>query len=75
MIKGRERMEATIDGVKRGIEINRLKEGAKSELGRRELELMLRLEGINVKVRVLELELGLFLGKIVAKKIETEKIM
>ncbi|WP_176696157.1 hypothetical protein, partial [Candidatus Ichthyocystis sparus] len=75
LIKERERMEATIDGVKRGIEINRLKEGAKVKLGERELELMLRLEGINARVRLLELELGLLLGKIVAKKIETEKVM
>ncbi|WP_176695584.1 hypothetical protein, partial [Candidatus Ichthyocystis sparus] len=73
-IKERKRIEATIDGVKRGIELNRLKEGAKSELGERELDMTLRLEGINVRAKVLELELGLWLGKIIAKKIETEKV-
>ncbi|WP_242641789.1 hypothetical protein, partial [Candidatus Ichthyocystis sparus] len=75
LIKEREMLEATIDVVKRGTELNRLKEGAKSKLGERELEMMLRLEGINVRVRVLELELGLLLGKIIAKKIEAEKII
>ncbi|WP_092415372.1 hypothetical protein [Candidatus Ichthyocystis sparus] len=74
LIKERERIGATIDGVKRRIELNRLKEGAKSELGERELDMMLRLEGINVRVRVLELELGLWLGKIIAKKMETERV-
>ncbi|WP_092411587.1 MULTISPECIES: hypothetical protein [Candidatus Ichthyocystis] len=75
LIEGRVTVEATIDRERRGIEMNRLKREAKTELGNRELELMLRLEGLRARVRELELELRLWLGKMILKKIEIEKRM
>ncbi|WP_176696862.1 hypothetical protein, partial [Candidatus Ichthyocystis sparus] len=66
-------IEQSIDMGKRKIEIDRLKNESGAEAGERELELKLRLEGVNTKVRVLELKLWLRLGKLIAKKIEIER--
>ncbi|WP_141663044.1 hypothetical protein [Candidatus Ichthyocystis sparus] len=68
-------IEAGIDVGIREIELDRLRKKAKdelgdSELGEKELNLMLRLEGTKARVRELEVELGLWLGKMEAKKKE-----
>ncbi|WP_092460817.1 hypothetical protein [Candidatus Ichthyocystis sparus] len=64
LIKKRGEIEADINMRKREMELSRLKMEAKVELGRIEIELLLRLEWIKTRIRVLELELGLWLRKI-----------
>ncbi|WP_092411589.1 hypothetical protein [Candidatus Ichthyocystis sparus] len=70
IIAKKEEIEASIDKGKKKMELDRLKKEAGAELEEEELELMLRLEGVSTRIKVLELELGLWLGKIIAKKLD-----
>uniref|UniRef100_UPI00159ED8CF hypothetical protein n=1 Tax=Candidatus Ichthyocystis sparus TaxID=1561004 RepID=UPI00159ED8CF len=68
-----EEIEANIDRQKREVELSRLRMEVGAEASERELSLMLTLEGMNIRIRMLELELGIWLGELMSRKMEAEK--
>ncbi|WP_141663403.1 hypothetical protein [Candidatus Ichthyocystis sparus] len=68
-----EEIEANIDRQKREVELSRLRIEVGAEASERELSLRLILEGMNIRIRMLELELGIWLGELMSRKTAAEK--
>ncbi|WP_092460769.1 hypothetical protein [Candidatus Ichthyocystis sparus] len=73
LIAERTEIEAKIDIGRREIELNKLRKEARAKPSEIELELMLRLEEINTRIRILEMKLEIWLVKYEQNPTELEE--